>query len=155
MAHHLTVLSAIFCTSSCISHWAFFGAFFSSWSLFHLRTTHTGLNLSGFYTVYNIHTHAPTNVVLSLCFAKHFGINPILWHYFLLFFFPILVLSFCYNRIFLMGGISISLHCSSKLLSFCVCCSHLIMLLWRSPHDSPLSDSLSGLITAERLQCKR
>lgn len=92
--------------------------------------------------------------MLSLWYVKYFGINPTLWYYFLPFL-SMLVLSFCYNRIFLMGGISISLHCSSKLLSFCVCCSLLIMLLWRSPHDSPFSVSLSGLITAERLQCKR
>lgn len=93
--------------------------------------------------------------MLSWCYAKHFGINPILWYYFLLFFLSIPVLFSCYNRIFLMGGISISLHCSTKLLSFCVCCSHLIILLWHSPHDSPVSVSFSGLITAERLQCKR
>lgn len=40
----------------------------------------------------------------SKCDAKHFGINPTLSYYFLLLFLPILVLSFCYNRIFLMGG---------------------------------------------------
>lgn len=85
--------------------------------------------------------------VVVLAPIRHCGFPP--------FFFSIPVLSFCYNRIFLMGGISIFLHCSTELLSFCACCSHLIMLLWHSPHDSPASVSLSGLITAERLQCKR
>lgn len=100
-------------------------------------------------------THAPTNASPPLCYAKPFGTDPASRYYFLLFFPSILVLSFCYNGIFLMGGISISPHCSSELLSFCGCCSHLIMPPWRSPHDSPISLSLSGLITAERLQCKR
>lgn len=49
-------------------------------------------------------THAPTNASPPLCYAKPFGTDPASRYYFLLFFSSILVLSFCYNGIFLMGG---------------------------------------------------
>lgn len=47
--------------------------------------------------------HAPTNVILLLCYAKPFSTNPTLCCYFLLSFLSLLVLSLRYNRIFLMG----------------------------------------------------
>lgn len=86
-------------------------------------------------------------------------LNPLapIRHCAVIFFFPFCLFEFCLSVTigYSWWGISIPLHCSTKLLSFCSCCSHLIMLLWHSPHDSPISLSLSGLITAERLQCKR
>lgn len=83
---------------------SFLCAFFSSISLFCLQTSHAGLNLSGLYTFHNIHTHMHQQMsrfhdgmLNTLASIRH-------RNYFFLFFLSILVLSFCYNRIFLIGG---------------------------------------------------
>lgn len=86
--------------------------------------------------------------------AEAFGPRSTFWCLFPLFSFRIQVLSFCYNGMLLMGGFPSLLHCSCQLLSFRVCCSHLIMQ-WLCPRRrSPISLSLSGLIAAKRLPRK-